>query len=49
LILTTSQAASVAAMFGTPSASDELSKDVSITKPGEDALKELRSQLPKKP
>jgi chemotaxis protein MotB len=49
LILTANQAASVAAMFGTPSASEDLSKDVSITKPGEDALKELRSQLPKKP
>jgi chemotaxis protein MotB len=49
LILTASQASSVAAMFGTPGASDELAKDVSITKAGEDALKELRSQLPKKP
>jgi chemotaxis protein MotB len=36
-------------MFGTPAQTEELSKDVSIAKPGEDALKELRSQLPKKP
>jgi len=49
LILTSKQAAAVTAMFGTPAASEELSKDVSITKAGEDALKELRSQLPKKP
>jgi chemotaxis protein MotB len=49
LILTTKQAAAVTAMFGTPAQTEELAKDVSITKPGEDALKELRSQLPKKP
>jgi chemotaxis protein MotB len=49
LILTGKQAASVAAMFGTPGASEGLAKDVSISKPSEDALKELRSQLPKKP
>jgi chemotaxis protein MotB len=36
-------------MFGTPAQTEDLAKDVSITKPGEDALKELRSQLPKKP
>ena len=49
LILTSKQAAAVTAMFGMPSQVEDLSKDVSITKPGEDALKELRSQLPKKP
>jgi chemotaxis protein MotB len=49
LILTSKQAAAVTAMFGTPAQTEELGKDVSITKPGEDALKELRSQLPKKP
>jgi chemotaxis protein MotB len=49
LILTTKQAASITAMFGTPAQTEDLGKDVSITKPGEDALKELRSQLPKKP
>ncbi|CAH0270534.1 Chemotaxis protein LafU [Massilia sp. Bi118] len=49
LILTTKQAASLTAMFGTPAQSEELREGVSITKPGEDALKELRSQLPKKP
>jgi len=49
LILTTKQAAAVTAMFGTPAQSEELREGVSITKPGEDALKELRSQLPKKP
>jgi len=49
LILTSKQAASLTAMFGTPAQLEELSKDVSITKPGEEALKELRSHLPKKP
>jgi chemotaxis protein MotB len=49
LILTSRQAAAVTAMFGMPSQVEDLGKDVSITKPGEDALKELRSQLPKKP
>jgi chemotaxis protein MotB len=49
LILTSKQAAAVTAMFGTPAQTEDLGKDVSITKPGEDALKELRSQLPKKP
>jgi len=49
LILTTKQAASITAMFGTPAQTEDLSADVSITKPGEGALKELRSQLPKKP
>jgi chemotaxis protein MotB len=49
LILTSKQAAAVVAMFGTPTQTEDLGKDVSITKPGEDALKELRSQLPKKP
>jgi chemotaxis protein MotB len=49
LILTSKQAAAVTAMFGTPGASEGLDKDVSISKPSEDALKELRSQLPKKP
>jgi chemotaxis protein MotB len=49
LILTTKQAASITAMFGTPAQLEDLSKDVSITKPGEEALEELRSHLPKKP
>jgi chemotaxis protein MotB len=49
LILTSKQAAAVTAMFGTPADSEELGKDVSITKAREDALQELRSQLPKKP
>jgi chemotaxis protein MotB len=49
LILTSKQAAAVTAMFGTPGDSEALAKDVSITKPREDALQELRSQLPKKP
>jgi chemotaxis protein MotB len=49
LILTARQAAAIKAMFGTPAQTEELRKDVSISKPGEDALKELRSQLPKKP
>jgi chemotaxis protein MotB len=49
LILTSKQAASVIAMFGTPNQTEDLGKDVSITKAHEDALQELRSQLPKKP
>jgi hypothetical protein len=49
LILTSKQAASVIAMFGTPTQTEDLGKDVSITKAHEDALQELRSQLPKKP
>lgn len=49
LILTARQAAAIKAMFGTPAQTEELRKDVSISKPGEDALKELRTQLPKKP
>jgi chemotaxis protein MotB len=49
LILTSSQAASVAAMFGTPGPTESLSKEASISKPGEEALQELRSQMAKKP
>jgi chemotaxis protein MotB len=49
LILTSKQAASTIAMFGTPAQLEELSKDVSITKAGDEAHKELRSELPKKP
>jgi chemotaxis protein MotB len=49
LILTTSQAASVAAMFGTPGQTESLTKDVSISKPGDEALQDLRSQMAKKP
>ena len=49
LILTSSQSASMSAMFGTPGQTESLSKEVSISKPGDEALKELRSQMAKKP
>jgi chemotaxis protein MotB len=47
LILTRAQAGSVAAMFGTPGASDALGKDASISLPDAPALQQLRSQLAK--
>lgn len=49
LILTSAQAASVKAMFGTPGPTESLSKDVTVSKPGEEALQDLRSQIAKKP
>jgi chemotaxis protein MotB len=49
LILTSAQAASVKAMFGTPGPTESLEKDVTVSKPGDDALQELRSQMAKKP
>jgi chemotaxis protein MotB len=49
LILTSKQAASVAAMFGAPASSEDLTKDVSISKPAEAELQQLRSQMAKKP
>ena len=49
LILTSAQAASVKAMFGTPGPSESLAQDVSVSKPGEAALQDLRSQMAKKP
>ncbi|ALK96045.1 histidine kinase [Massilia sp. WF1] len=49
LILTSSQAASMATMFGSPGPTESLGKEVSISKPGDEALKELRSQMAKKP
>ncbi|QJD99035.1 OmpA family protein [Massilia forsythiae] len=49
LILTSAQAASVVSMFGTPGPTESLSKEASVSKPNDEALKELRSQLAKKP
>jgi chemotaxis protein MotB len=49
LILTSAQAASVKAMFGTPGPTESLAKDVTVSKPGEEALQDLRSQMAKKP
>jgi chemotaxis protein MotB len=49
MILTSAQAASIKSMFGPPAATDSLTKDVAITKPGEQALQDLRGQLAKKP
>jgi chemotaxis protein MotB len=49
LILTSAQAASVKAMFGTPASAENLTKDVSTTSPAEMELQQLRSQLAKKP
>ena len=49
LILTTAQAASVQAMFGTPAATESLGKDIRVTKPSAQAEQELRSQLANKP
>ena len=39
----------MAAMFGTPGPTESLGKEASISKPGDEALKELRSQMAKKP
>jgi len=49
MILTSAQAASIKGMFGPPAATDSLTKDVAISKPGEQALQELRGQLANKP
>ena len=49
LILTSAQAASVKAMFGTPGPTESLEKDVTVSKPGDEALQDLRSQMAKKP
>lgn len=49
LILTSAQAASMKAMFGTPGPTESINKDVTVSKPGEEALRELRSQMAKKP
>jgi chemotaxis protein MotB len=47
LIMTRAQAGSVAAMFGTPTSMDALTKDVSTSLPDAAALQQLRSQLAK--
>jgi chemotaxis protein MotB len=47
LILTSAQAASVTAMFGTPAATEPLARNVDAVKPADEARRELRSQLAK--
>jgi chemotaxis protein MotB len=47
LIMTRAQAGSVAAMFGTPTSLEALTKDVSTSLPDAAALQQLRSQLSK--
>lgn len=49
LILTSAQAASVKAMFGTPGPTESLTQDVTVSKPGDEALQDVRSQMAKKP
>jgi len=49
LILTTRQSASMKAMFGTPAATEPLTQDASTSRTDDPALKELRSQMAKKP
>ncbi len=45
LILTSAQAASIAAMFGMPGESRQLTPDVDVAFPDRDALRKLRDQL----
>ena len=49
MILTSKQAASITAMFGTPAATDLLTNDASTSRADDAGLTELRSQLAKKP
>jgi chemotaxis protein MotB len=49
LILTSAQSASMAAMFGTPGPTESLTGDVTVSKAGDEALQDLRSQMAKKP
>ncbi len=49
LILTSKQAAAVKTMFGTPADTDTLTSDASTSRTDDAALKELRSQMVKKP
>jgi len=49
LILTSRQSAGMKAMFGTPAATEPLTQDASTSRTDDPALKELRSQMAKKP
>ena len=49
LILTSKQAAAIKTMFGTPADTEVLTSDASTSKADDPALKELRSQMVKKP
>ena len=49
LILTSKQAAAIKTMFGTPADTEALTSDASTSKADDPALKELRSQMVKKP
>ncbi|MCS0613887.1 OmpA family protein [Massilia kyonggiensis] len=49
LILTSKQAAAVKTMFGTPADTEVLTSDASTSKTDDPALKDLRSQMVKKP
>jgi chemotaxis protein MotB len=49
LILTSKQAASMKAMFGTPATTESLTQDASTSRTDDPALKDLRSQMAKKP
>ena len=49
LILTSKQAASVAAMFGSPASTEALNRDVSTSRPDDATLSQLRSQMANKP
>lgn len=49
LILTSKQAAAIKTMFGTPAETETLTSDASTSRTDDAALKELRSQMVKKP
>jgi chemotaxis protein MotB len=49
LILTSKQAAAIKTMFGTPAATDSLTQDASTSRTDDAELKDLRSQMVKKP
>jgi chemotaxis protein MotB len=49
LILTSGQAAAMTSMFGTPTSSEALNKDVSTSRVSDAAIQDLRSQLANKP
>ena len=49
LILTSAQAASMKSMFGSPAPGESLARDVRVSTAGDEAQKELRSQLATKP
>jgi chemotaxis protein MotB len=49
LILTSKQAAAIKTMFGTPADTEALTSDASTSKTDDPALKDLRSQMVKKP